>query len=164
MPNKKARVEIKARRQKAGQPEAVPLAGPREKLLAPSQPGVRPPEEPSLARPRIVQVELKKPLRRIGVRASSRSPFRFTNTAGRQSPRLHVVLNRHALHEARDGHAAKAATQLYSANLEPNSSRTMKKRPYPIETDESIISLGARFCPPLPVTINRYCYRTVNSP
>jgi len=57
-------------------------------------------EEASSAKPRIVQVELKKALRRIGARASSRSRFRFTDTSGRQSPRLHAVLNRHALHEA----------------------------------------------------------------
>lgn len=57
-------------------------------------------EEASSAKPRIVQVELKKVLRRIGARAGSRSPFRFTDISGRQSPRLHSVLNRHALHEA----------------------------------------------------------------
>ena len=57
-------------------------------------------EEASSAKPHILQVELKNALRRIGARASSRSPFRFTSTSGRQSPRLHAVLNRHALHEA----------------------------------------------------------------
>jgi subtilisin family serine protease len=57
-------------------------------------------EDASSAKPRIVQVELKKALRRMGARASSRSPFRFTDTSGRQSPRLHAVLNRHALDEA----------------------------------------------------------------
>ena len=49
---------------------------------------------------RIVQIELKKPLRRIPIRAKSRSPFRFTTTAGRHIPGLHEVVNRHELHNA----------------------------------------------------------------
>lgn len=49
---------------------------------------------------RIVQIELKKPLRRIPIRTKSRSPFRFTTASGRHVPGLHEVLNRHALHKA----------------------------------------------------------------
>lgn len=58
------------------------------------------PIEASSAKLRIVQVELKKALQRIGSRSGSRSRFRFTDTSGRQNPRLHALLNRHALHEA----------------------------------------------------------------
>ena len=49
---------------------------------------------------RLVQIELKRPLRRIPVRAKSRSAFRFTTAGGRHIPRLHDILNHHALREA----------------------------------------------------------------
>jgi hypothetical protein len=49
---------------------------------------------------RIVQVELKPPLRRIPVRTKSPSPFRFKTSTGRHIPGLHDILNRHALREA----------------------------------------------------------------
>lgn len=49
---------------------------------------------------RIVQIELKRPLRRIPVRAKSRSPFRFTTAGGRHIPGLHEILNLHALDKA----------------------------------------------------------------
>lgn len=49
---------------------------------------------------RIVQIELKRPLQRIPMRAKPRSPFRFTTAAGRHITGLHEVLNRHALHKA----------------------------------------------------------------
>jgi len=49
---------------------------------------------------RVVQIELKRPLRRIPTRAKPRSPFRFTTSGGRHIPGLHEVLNRHALHKA----------------------------------------------------------------
>lgn len=78
---------------------AVEVATPGESARRESRPGATT-DEASLAKPRIVQVEMKKALQRIGARAGSRSPFRFMNAAGGQSPRLHVVLNRHALREA----------------------------------------------------------------
>lgn len=49
---------------------------------------------------RVVQVELKTPLVRLKQDARPRSPFQFTTAAGRNIPRLHEILNRHALAKA----------------------------------------------------------------
>jgi subtilisin family serine protease len=49
---------------------------------------------------RIVQIELKTPLRHLGVRAKSPSPFRFTTGEGRHIPGLHELLIRHGLDAA----------------------------------------------------------------
>ena len=46
---------------------------------------------------RIVQIELRVPLRRLGVRAKSESPFRFAVTTGEELTELHRALNDHAV-------------------------------------------------------------------
>lgn len=56
--------------------------------------------EDSLPPKRVVQIELKSPLRRLSKRAKSPSPFRFTTVAGRHIPRLHALMIRHALEES----------------------------------------------------------------
>lgn len=52
---------------------------------------------------RIVQIELKIPLRHLGARAKSPSPFRFTTADGQHIPDLHELLIRHASDAAHPG-------------------------------------------------------------
>lgn len=50
--------------------------------------------------PRIIQIELKTPLRRLEARAESQSLFRFAAKTGKKLSRLHGILNRHGVGKA----------------------------------------------------------------